>query len=465
MKKAIYTILGLALLWSCDALNQYPSTSSTSDTAITNVEELVYAINGAYYCVTYGVAQTMASELAIYADLCSDDATPAASSGQNASKIYNFSLSADDTFNAYYYPYLALANVNNAIEAVANFDETEQADARPYLAELYAMRGLFHFHLAVHFAHIPTSGSSNTMGIVLSNQVYPIDYIGSRSTLDETYEQIVSDFTTAINMGENKDANTGHMNYWAALALRARAYLYWGKYDEALADCQEIINDSPYTLYTRDNYVSVWEQEGTSEMIMEYIQTDTYNAQRYAPGYYTSSIGYAEYGLSDAFVQYMQNLTDDIRSSLVEYDDDGDSPGWFVQKYPGKSGAAIPTYTNNIKVIRLSEVYLIAAEAAYRTNESNSALNYINTLRAQRISSNSALTSVDIDDIMDERRRELYGEGHRAFDVWRTGGTVTRGTLEYGVGTNEMYMVLPLPTSEMEVSNGLLVQNPGYGGL
>ena len=92
------------------------------------------------------------------------------------------------------------------------------------------MRGLFHFHLATYFAPIPTSGSANTMGLVLADKVHDISHIGERATL----------------------------------GLRARAYLYWGKYAEALADCKELLKDSPYTLYTPENYTSIWSQEGTA---------------------------------------------------------------------------------------------------------------------------------------------------------------------------------------------------------
>lgn len=462
MKKAIYLIFGTAILWGCDALNQNPSTSMTTDTAITSVEDLSNAVNGAYYLATYGDMLTMGSEMAIYGDLCGPDSNPQSSSGQNPSRFAQFIQTADDTYKAYYYLYSALASVNMAIEAAGSLEDQE--GAAPYVAELYAMRGLFHFHLATFFAPIPTSGNtSNTMGLVLSNQVFPIDYIGARATLDETYQQIVDDFTTAIESGQNMTANTGHMNYWAALALRARAYLYWGKYDEALADCRKIISDSPYTLYEISDYEGVWSQEGTSEMIMEYLQTDTYNAQRYAPGYYTSPDGYAEYGVSQDFYDWMKSDTDDVRSNLVD-ELDGDAPGIYPLKYPGKTGSTVPTYNNNIKVIRLSEVYLIAAEAALLGTEqsASTAAGYINDLREKRITGYSDVTSVTMDDIINERRKELFAEGQIAFDYWRTGRTVTKSAT-LSISPTDTRAVLPLPTEEIEVSKGVLIQNPGYG--
>ena len=465
MKRLLYILIAVTAISACGPLDQNPSTSVTTETAITSVTDLSNAVNGAYYLATYGDMLTVASELSIYADLIGPDAYQPSSNGQNASKMGAFSLTPADTYGAYYYLYCALASVNNAIEKGSKLEDKE--GAAPYIAELYAMRGLFHFHLATYFAPIPTSGNSFKLGIVLSDKVFPIDYIGERASLDDTYQQIVDDFTAAIESGLNKDKKAGHLNYWAALGLRARAYLYWGKYAEALKDCKEIIKDSPYTLYTLSNYTSVWSQEGSDEMLMEYIQTDTYNAQRYAPGYYTSPEGYSEYGVKKSFYDWLTSDANDVRAQMVA--DCSTAPegagsdyhtGYYPLKYPGKAGASTPTYTNNIKVMRLSEVYLIAAEAALKTAPSTAA-GYMNDLRKNRIEGYSDVASVTIDDILDERRKELFAEGQIAFDFWRNGKNVEN---DFGTITpTDTKTILPLPKEEIDVAKGKLQQNPGYG--
>ena len=181
------------MLGSCDALDQDPSTAVTVDTAITSVDDLANAVNGAYYVATYGTTLTVASEMAIYADLAGPDSYQPASSGQNASRMAQFSLTANDTYNAYYYLYAAIASVNNALEKAALLED--QDAVAPYVAELYAMRGLFHFHLATYFAPIPTSGNPNRMGIVLADKVFDVNYIGERAGLEDTYDFIINDFT------------------------------------------------------------------------------------------------------------------------------------------------------------------------------------------------------------------------------------------------------------------------------
>ncbi len=89
-------------------------------------------------------------------------------------------------------------------------------------------------------------------------------------------------------------------------------------------------------------------------------------------GYYTDPTGYAEAGMSDSFVaDFVKNpaYAKDIRVSeaMIAEEDDGTgkNKAYYTQKYPGRDGQI---YVNNAKVFRLSEVYLIAAEAALKTN-------------------------------------------------------------------------------------------------
>lgn len=462
MKKSIYMLACLTVAAACEALDQAPSTSVTTDTAITGVEDLANAVNGAYYVATYGTMLTVASEMSIYADLVGPDSYQPASSGQNASRLAGFSMTANDTYNAYYYLYAAIASVNSALEKAALLEDQEAV--APYVAELYAMRGLFHFHLATYFAPIPTSGSENQLGLVLADKVFDIDYVGKRASLADTYAFIIGDFTKAVETGLNKDRNTGHLNYWAALALRARANLYAGNYEAALNDAEEVLETSPYRLYTIDNYTKVWSQEGADEVIMEYLQTDTYNAQRYAPGYYASPRGYSEYGVSPEFYSWITSDPSDVRSQMVaDYSvapggDPDYNVGYYPLKFPGNAGASVPAYVNNIKVLRLSEMLLVAAEAALKTG--GDADSYVNALRRNRIVDYEDVATVTLEDILNERRKEFFAEGQIAFDFWRNGLEVANGSLV--TGPQDYRTVLPFPKEEIDLAKGLLMQNPGY---
>lgn len=459
MKKIFYTVFALAALSACQTLDQEPSTQVSAETAIQSVTDLAYAVNGAYYRAI-GMGQlNLVSELAIYADELGPDSDVQNGSGQYAQKIHERSITDQDSWGAYAPLYQAIAAINKALQKAESLEDQE--GAAPYIAEMIGMRGLFHFHLATFFAPIPTTGSSNTMGIVLSTEVYPLDHKAPRASLEETYTQIVKDLTTYIETGYNKDPMEGHLNYWAALAIRARAYLYWGKYAEALADAKKVIEESPYKLYTTANYDKVWKTDGGDEVIMEYAQDDDYNAQRYAPGYYTHPDGYTEYLVTKEFYDLMQSNPNDVRSKLVGMREGKGPAGPYPLKYPGKEGSNVPLYSHSVKVVRLAEMYLIAAEAALKTSGAAAAVPYLNTLRQNRITGYEDVSTTDIDDILLERRKELFSEGQIAFDFWRNGKTVKSGPRSFE--PDNFQNVLPIPKDEINVcGEDILKQNPGY---
>lgn len=197
--------------------------------------------------------------------------------------------------------------------------------------------------------------------------------------------------------------------------------------------------------------------EYTSESIFEIQVTSLYNPQRNSLGYYTHAEGYAEAALSTSFQTFLNEHSGDIRSTVVATEQDGNISGTFSQKYPGRNGEI---YVNNPKVIRLSEMYLIAAEAALKANSENAA-SYINQLREKRIESYSDVSSITLDEILDERRLELNGEGHMAWDMWRNKKSVNNpyaGEITY----DDYRTVLPIPQAEINVSKGSLKQNQGY---
>ena len=94
------------------------------------------------------------------------------------------------------------------------------------------------------------------------------------------YETILDDLKTALdNLPETSKVVTAvHIDYWGARALRARAYLYMNENSKALEDAKYVIEKSPYKLYTRDEYETVWTKVGSSESIFEFLITSLYNA-------------------------------------------------------------------------------------------------------------------------------------------------------------------------------------------
>ena len=360
---------------------------------------------------------------------------------------------------------MALLPTNKALELSEALEQTETVDK--LRGQLYAWRALLHFDLARLFAHIPTTvddvNAANS-GIVLADKVVAPDFKGDRATLAQTYKQITDDFTQAMNLLEaSKDEKkqTGYFNYYAALALRARANLYAGKYAEALADAKEVIKDGGYSLYTPANYEKVWEQEGTSESIFELLITANYNPQRNSIGYFTDASGYPEAALADngKVLTYLKATPADVRSKLIKEQSVSGvaDTHFFPAKYPGRDGL----YVNNPKIIRLSEVYLIAAEAELKgNNDGGKAAAYINDIEKNRVVGYTDVASVTIDDVIAEYEKEFFAENQIAFAYWRNKKSITNQVNKV-INYNDDRTILPIPQREIDYYPAL-VQNAGY---
>jgi hypothetical protein len=463
--KKIYLAFGLfagMALSSCD-LDTLPSTSLGEDIAITTESDLQNAVNGIGYLLSEE-RMTYGAEYGIYADLLTNEFKVVDDYGQS-SGIARYTITKHDELPdvGYYNCYKAIANCNKAMELSENMEPTDEV--KNLLGQLYAWRGLLHFDLARIFAHIPTAAAdvnAANSGIVLSTEVYAPDYKGKRSTLKETYDQIISDLTKGMElMGKNNDNGVGYHNYYSALALRARANLYAGNYAAALADAKEVIADGGYELYTISNYDKVWVQEGTTESIFELLITANYNPQRNSLGYYCDASGYPECALSEdgETLPYLLANPRDVRSNVIKEQavDGVAGTHYFPAKYPGRDGI----YVNNPKIIRLSEVYLIAAEAELKANNSGTAAAaYINAIEKNRIAGYVDVPSVTLDDILFEYKKEFFAENQIAFAYWRNNKSVTN-QVNKEISSNDDKAIWPIPQREIDY-DPTLVQNPGY---
>lgn len=470
--KKIYTILGLAatiLCSSCsDFLDRTPSTSLPDDEAITSIFDLKNAVNGVSYLMSRD-RMTYGAEFALYADLKGNDFAVIRGNGQSE-PISNYQINKYHELSEVPYQvfYTALASVNRAIENCdqVEYTEAETATFNNLKGQLLAWRGMLHFDLARIYCQIPAIAAdvnaANT-GLVLSTQSYEPSFKGTRSSLKETYDQIVTDFTDALPLLEQANSDNGYINYWAALALRARAYLYMGEDNLAKADADKVIEEGSYRLYSTDNYQTVWAQEFTSESIFELKITNIYNSQRNSAGYYTDATGYAECGFNTTgeLYTYLTTNSADVRSTLIKNQtasNFGNNAGYYPAKYPGRDGNI---YVNSPKIVRLAEMYLIAAEAASHLGNAATAANYINAIRSNRIAGYTDVATVSLEDILFEYRVEMFAENQSSFAYWRNKLSV-KNMAGQEVTYNDPLIILPIPQREIDLIGEGLVQNPGY---
>ncbi|MRT93193.1 RagB/SusD family nutrient uptake outer membrane protein [Ancylomarina sp. 16SWW S1-10-2] len=210
---------------------------------------------------------------------------------------------------------------------------------------------------------------------------------------------------------------------------------------------------------------------------------------------YTSDNGIDPISIGDTIIYYPKNSleTADLNDKLNRYY--VYQPGQYTYDAVTENvDGAIYQYTNNFEktnfpifkkfndvnslgtdggerdtyVFRVAETYLIAAEAYLEAGNISEALKYINLVRERATGVANYYTSLDIDDILNERALELAGESNRWNILKRTGKLEERINLynphviNHGTFDDATHLVRPIPADEMELSNGSLVQNTGY---
>ena len=140
----------------------------------------------------------------------------------------------------------------------------------------------------------------------------------------------------------------------------------------------------------------------------------------------------------------------------------------YILKY---TNGGSDVQNSNIMVHRLSEAYLIAAEAAVKLSDNGKAVQYLDPIVNRANPANNVTGTVTLTMVLDEKRKEFFGEGHRSFDLLRNNMKIIRtgpghsdvmASWAAEIDWNQYRIVLPVPRHQME-SNPNMVQNPGWG--
>jgi hypothetical protein len=260
------------------------------------------------------------------------------------------------------------------------------------------------------------------------------------------------------------------ISYYAIEGLLARTYMYMGDYDDAYIAANDVIAGGPFTLVTPQALKAFWAnpgvQTGGVEVMFE-IDADPVNNNG------TDDFGaFYEHGYQDLYCTAdlfnLYNSTDARVGLLINGTTRDGYPAYVVDKFPN----ALNSDKDNLKIIRLAEVYLIAAESKARMGKDGDAQVYLNDLMAQR---DPSLTYTDvgtalINDIVLERRKELAFEGDRFYDLQRLGLAIARGNDDDAANGNGAfipfpyeYRVAPIPEQEILRNSTIAAQqNAGY---
>jgi len=405
-------------------------------------------------------------------EIASDNARIDVNNSGRFVQEYNFSVIASngDASGVFDAAYEVIHASNMIIDNIVQCEECNEDETNRALAHAYGLRALAHFDLVRLFAFpynltdniaAPNAnGAGGHLGIPIITSSTP-EAEPLRNTVAEVYDQIINDLNTSIEKFDSLGYEGAiYFSKHAANALLARVYLYKEDYNAAIVYADKLLNSGIYSLTPNESYLDSWKHVGSEETIFEIM----FSADDY-PG--TNSLGYIYVGYRDILVSdnfYNTLGTDDVRKGLYQNFSGAHLNKKYLQR-DGKLGLA------NTPVLRLSEMYLIKAEALAKSGgmdvAAQNALNQI-VLRANPSATPITLTgSALIDEIAAERRRELAFEGHRLFDLLRTKRGVHRnasdiiGTAPQDVNYPEHKLIFPIPEAEMNV-NSNMVQNLGY---
>ena len=312
-----------------------------------------------------------------------------------------------------------------------------------------------------------------------------------RAPVSEVYAQIEADLQYAIQHLDYTAPQVGRATKGAAQALLGKAHLYQNEFSESAQVLTNLIQNGPYGL---SNFATLFEQEGENneESVFEIQYTGEEGAGfgclqcsegNVAVGFqgirnYTGPLFESGFSFNVPVAEVYNAFSEnDIRRdySILDieawaaqtgatYSEGYKHTGYFNRKYLPRindnMGDANLTQPNNYRAIRYADVLLMAAEALVRGNiDENRARTYLNMVRERAgllpvTESGNNLLEI----IYQERRLELVGEGHRFFDLVRTGRAANAidGFVE---GKHEVF---PIPLEEIEFSQGNWEQNDNY---
>ncbi|GGP02512.1 membrane protein [Cloacibacterium rupense] len=454
MKNIKYLLLGLSVVFlmnSCDKeLDIDPAQSISTDKAVSTPENIQNILVGSYGLLLD--SYMLGGRTQIYADLLGNNVSSSNyvnwyGTYSQLRQMNGKTITSDNSYveNTWATAYKLIFQTNTIIDNLAVV--TDASDKARIEGEAKFLRAFSYYELVKLYGKTYEAGKTNTqlaVPIMLSSKVdFTKDLNVARNTVEEVYSQIIKDLTEAVS--KLPTSNSYYADKNAAKALLARVYLQKGDTKNARDFANDVIENGGYSLVS--DYTKAFNtNENTSEDVFALHITSQ-------SGFNDLNLFYADdiYGGRGGDIAVRSSYTAlfesaDVRRSFFHFNIYDDR---LTSKFINQFG--------NIHVVRLAEMYLIRAEANLKEGTSIGATpsDDVNLVRTR--SGASTLSSVTLNDILLERRRELGFEGFLVHDIKRTKGVLGTGSWTW----DSDKLVFPIPLREMQV-NTKLVQNPGY---
>ena len=460
IKNMIVTTVLFLSLASCEKsfLELKPPTSLTPEFALATEADLQVALRGAYA----GLKSTAlyGRSLMVLGDMMADNTYQSALNTNRYTNfnLYNYLVTDGDVAGLWNASYSVILRANNII----NSPIADNANIQQIKGEAYAIRALAYFNLVRYFAS-PYTLDPSKLGVPIIT-TYQADLKPERAKIADVYTLINKDLTQAFTL-MTKFTNSSQFSKYSAKALQAKVYLAMGDKTNAKTAALDVITNSGFTAISSAAHTGYWagvaprtdKVETLLEISFDAVANNAFDALSYI---YLQSGNYGDMLCSSELYDLFEST--DIRKSLYATGTRGGLASVFVNKYSSFTGDHSDT-----KVIRMSEMYLIAAEASYPSNTAD-ALKYVNEVTSRRgataiASSGSAL----LEDIITERRKELAFEGERYLDMQRLQRNIARSKNYPAAALSSDFTnyrrIMPIPQGELDANPSIKSQqNPGW---
>ena len=460
IKNMIVTTVLFLSLASCEKsfLELKPPTSLTPEFALATEADLQVALRGAYA----GLKSTAlyGRSLMVLGDMMADNTYQSALNTNRYTNfnLYNYLVTDGDVAGLWNASYTVILRANNII----NSPIADNANIQQIKGEAYAIRALAYYNLVRYFGS-PYTLDPSKLGVPIIT-TYQADLKPERAKIADVYTLINKDLTQAYTL-MTKFTNSSQFSKYSAKALQAKVYLTMGDKTNAKAAALDVITNSGFTAISSAAHTGYWagvaprtdKVETLLEISFDAVANNAFDALSYI---YLQSGNYGDMLCSSELYDLFE--TADIRKSLYATGTRGGLASVFVNKYSSFTGDHSDT-----KVIRMSEMYLIAAEASYPSNTAD-ALKYVNEVTSRRgataiASSGSAL----LEDIITERRKELAFEGERYLDMQRLQRNIVRSknypAAALSIDFTNYRRIMPIPQGELDANPSIKSQqNPGW---
>ena len=426
----------------------------------------------------YSGLQSYGQNLIWMNELATDNAVFQLANAETAVTGFDYmNLSATNAYVSTYWSnsYGMISRANGILNRLSNFDFNSKAKMQ---GECKFIRALAYFQLVQLFGDV----SITELEFSSPNQI--ADYDFSRKPVDQVYQLIIQDLMDAESLLSSEiPENKGKVSIGAVKALLGKVYLTRHEYDKSAEKLKEVIDLNAYSL--EQDYGSLFSEgnDDKSESILEieFASGNLGEGSNFAHHFYPNVINMDVFSggiLGGGRCVPSETLWNTYEEGDLRRDaalgnklpmkDGTTSDYYFCKKFVDYSATTTSDCGVNFTLLRYADVLLMYAEALNELGKASEALLYINQVRQRAgIGDLHGLSQTALRTALEkERQCELCFEGHRWFDLMRTGRTLevlnedfkNRG-LAFSV--EEYELLLPIPQGQIDIDPDL-EQNPGY---